>query len=238
MREQYYNNKLLQYNNSVSQNDMNNTARTTALPPSVRLARPYRQPDCGPFAAKTFLRLTDRQHFRSCSLHPHFRNCNRGEKPANHSAAVQKENVPMKKILVALALVAAGTTAALAGPIEDRQGVMKELQSVMKSGLPISQGKQPFDAAAHKTMMDPLVAGAEKFPTQFPAGTGPGNGTKTQSTAAVWSDAAGFKALNVKFVADVKALAAAKDQAGFAAGFKALQSGCAGCHKVYRGPAS
>jgi cytochrome c556 len=144
----------------------------------------------------------------------------------------------MKKIIAALVLVAAGTSAALAGPIEDRQGVMKQLQGVMKSGLPISQGKAPFDAAAHKTMMDPMVAGAEKFGTLFPAGTGPGNGIKTQATAAVWSDAAGFKAASTKFVADIRTLAAAKDQASFAAGFKALQSGCAGCHKAYRGPAS
>ncbi len=144
----------------------------------------------------------------------------------------------MKKIITALVLVAFGATAAFAGPIEDRQGVMKQLQGVMKTGLPISQGKEPFDAAKVKALLDPMVVSAEKFPTLFPAGTGPGNGTKTQSTAAVWSDAAGFKAMNVKFVADVKALAASKDQASFAAGFKTLQSGCAGCHKVYRGPAS
>ncbi len=145
----------------------------------------------------------------------------------------------MKKIIAVLALVAAGTSAAFAGPIEDRENVMKQLQAVMKAGLPISQGKEPFDAAKVKGLVDPLVAGAEKFPTLFPKGTEPGNGTtKTQATAAVWSDAAGFKVQTTKFVADVKALGAAKDQAGFAAAFKTLQSGCAGCHKVYRGPAS
>ncbi len=145
----------------------------------------------------------------------------------------------MKKIITALVLVAFGATAAFAGPIEDREGVMKQLQGVMKAGLPISQGKEPFDAAKVKAMMDPMVASAEKFPTLFPAGTGPGNGTaKTQATAAIWSDAAGFKVQTVKFVGDIKALAASKDQASFAAGFKTLQTGCAGCHKVYRGPAS
>jgi len=144
----------------------------------------------------------------------------------------------MKKIITALVLVAFGATAAFAGPIEDRQGVMKQLQGVMKAGLPISQGKEPFDAAKVKALLDPMVASADKFPTQFPAGTGPGNGIKTQSSAAIWSDAAGFKTQAVKFVADVKALAASKDQAAFAAGFKTLQTGCAGCHKVYRGPAS
>ncbi len=145
----------------------------------------------------------------------------------------------MKKIITALVLVAFGATAAFAGPIEDRQGVMKQLQGVMKAGLPISQGKEPFDAAKVKALVDPLVVGAEKFGTLFPKGTEPGNGTtKTQATAAVWSDAAGFKVQTVKFAADVKALAASKDQASFAAGFKTLQSGCAGCHKVYRGPAS
>lgn len=145
----------------------------------------------------------------------------------------------MKKIVTALVLVAFGATAAFAGPIEDRENVMKQVQAVMKAGLPISQGKQPFDAAAVKALVDPLVVSAEKFPTLFPAGTGPGNGTtKTQATAAIWSDAAGFKAANAKFIAEVKGLAAAKDQASFTAAFKTLQSGCAGCHKVYRGPAS
>jgi cytochrome c556 len=144
----------------------------------------------------------------------------------------------MKKIITALALVAVGATAALAGPIEDRQAIMKQIAGPMKIAVGLTRATTPYDAAAAKKAMDEIVAHSEKFQTLFPAGTGPGNGIKTQATAAVWSDAAGFKAANAKFIADAKAAGMAKDTASFAAGFKTLQGDCTGCHKVYRGPAS
>ena len=146
----------------------------------------------------------------------------------------------MKKIItaLALALVAVGTTAALAGPIEDRQAIMKQMAGPMKIAVGISRDTASYDAAAAKKAMDEIVAHSEKFGTLVPANTGPGNGIKTQATAAVWSDAAGFKAANAKFIADAKTAGAAKDQASFAGAFKVLQSDCGGCHKVYRGPAS
>jgi cytochrome c556 len=143
----------------------------------------------------------------------------------------------MKKILVALALVATGATAALAGPIEDRQAIMKGLAAPMKIAVGISRDTAAYDAAAAKKAMDEIVAHAEKFGTLFPKGTEPGGAVKTQATAAVWSDAAGFKAANAKFIADAKAAGAAKDQATFAIAFKSLQTDCGGCHKVYRGAA-
>jgi len=144
----------------------------------------------------------------------------------------------MKKIVTALVLAAIGATAAFAGPIEDRQAIMKQIAGPMKAGLALSRGTEPFTPEAAKKAMEPLIAHAEKFGSLFPAGTGPGNGIKTQATAAIWSDAAGFKAENAKFIANARAAANAKDQAGFAAAYKALQTDCSSCHKVYRGPAS
>lgn len=143
----------------------------------------------------------------------------------------------MKKIITVLALVAAGTTAALAGPIEDRQAIMKQMAGPMKIAVGLSRGTGPYDAAAAKSAMDEIVAHTEKFQTLFPKGTEPGNGIKTQATAAIWSDAAGFKAANVKFIADAKLAGAAKDQEAFIAAFKSMQGDCGACHKVYRGAA-
>jgi cytochrome c556 len=143
----------------------------------------------------------------------------------------------MKKIITVLALVAVGATAAYAGPIEDRQAIMKQMAGPMKIAVGISRDTANYDAAAAKKAMDEIVANTEKFQNLFPKGTEPGNGIKTQATAAIWSDAAGFKAANAKFIADAKAAGAAKDQQAFAAAFKTLQGDCTACHKVYRGAA-
>jgi cytochrome c556 len=140
----------------------------------------------------------------------------------------------MKKIVIALALAAVGATAAFAGPIEDRQAIMKQLAGPMRTGLMMSQGKEPFTPAAAKAAMDQVVAHGEKFMTLFPAGTANGGAVKTGASPAIWSDAAGFKAAGLKFVTDAKAAGAAADQAAFAAAYKVVQSDCGGCHKAYR----
>ena len=59
----------------------------------------------------------------------------------------------MKKIITALALVAVGATAALAGPIEDRQAIMKQMAGPMKIAVGISRDTASYDAAAAKKAM-------------------------------------------------------------------------------------
>jgi cytochrome c556 len=141
----------------------------------------------------------------------------------------------MKKFAFAvLALATIGTTAAFAGPIEDRQAIMKGFAAPLKDATGLSRGTTPYTPAAAKSAMDQLAAGGEKFVTLFPKGTEAGGAVKTAALPVIWSDGAGFKAAGVKFVTDARAAAAATDQAGFAAALRTVQADCGGCHKTYR----
>jgi cytochrome c556 len=141
----------------------------------------------------------------------------------------------MKKFaLVALAVASIGVTAAFAGPIEDRQAIMKGFAAPLKDATALARGTTPYTQAAAKADMDLLAAHGEQFVTLFPKGTEAGGAVKTAAQPAIWTDAAGFKAAGVKFVTDARAAGASADQAGFAAGLKTVQADCGGCHKTYR----
>ncbi len=141
----------------------------------------------------------------------------------------------MKKFaLAALALATIGATAAFAGPIEDRQAIMKGFAGPMKEATALSRGTTPYTPAAAKAAMDQLAAQMDKFATLFPKGTEAGTAVKNQAAPAIWSDAAGFKAAAVKFSADAKAAGAAADQAAFTTALRAVQADCGSCHKTYR----
>ncbi|MBV9548330.1 MAG: cytochrome c [Alphaproteobacteria bacterium] len=141
----------------------------------------------------------------------------------------------MKKFaFAALALATLGATAASAGPIEDRQAIMKGFAGPMKEAVALSRGTTPYTPAAAKAAMDPLAQHAETFIGLFPKGTEAGGAVKTGAGPAIWTDASGFKAAGMKFIADTKAAGSAKDQAGFADALKAVQADCGACHKTYR----
>jgi cytochrome c556 len=140
----------------------------------------------------------------------------------------------MKKFaLAALAIVTIGVTAAFAGPIEDRQALMKSFAPSLKDATALARGTAPFTPAAAKAAMDPLAAAADKIPALFPKGSETG-ATKTTAAPTIWSDATGFKTIAAKFGADAKAAGAAADQAGFAAALRTVQADCGACHKTYR----
>lgn len=141
----------------------------------------------------------------------------------------------MKKFAFAvLALATIGATAAFAGPIEDRQAIMKGFAAPLKEATALSRGTTPYTPAAAKSAMDQLAAGGTKFVTLFPKGTEAGGAVKTGALPAIWSDSAGFQAAATKFVTDTRAAGAAADQAGFAAALRTVQADCGGCHKTYR----
>jgi cytochrome c556 len=145
----------------------------------------------------------------------------------------------MKKFALVVLAVASitgswGATAAFAGPIEDRQAIMKGFAVPLRDAAPMGRGAVPFDAAKAKADMDQLGAEMDKFVTLFPKGTEAGGAVKTGAQPAIWSDAAGFKTIAAKFTADTKAAGAAKDQAGFADALKTVQADCGACHKTYR----
>ena len=72
----------------------------------------------------------------------------------------------MKKIIAALVLVAAGTSAALAGPIEDRQGVINESADLLYnlSVLWATLNIHPDDVFAEIRRREALYGIAEKLP--------------------------------------------------------------------------
>ena len=138
----------------------------------------------------------------------------------------------MKLIAAAVLLVACGATAALAGPIEDRQQLMKNTQAATKDGVALARGTVPFDAAKAKAVAQVYIDTAAKLPVLFPKGSE--TGSKTQADPKIWSDAAGFKTVAAKFATDAKTLQAATDQASFAAGFGEITKDCTACHGTYR----
>ena len=118
----------------------------------------------------------------------------------------------MKKIALAvLAVASLGVTAAVAGPIEDRQAIMKGFAGPMKAATALSRGTTPYTPAAAKAAMDELATHMDKFVTLFPKGTEAGGAVKNQAAPTIWSDAAGFKADAVKFSTDAKAAGGAAD---------------------------
>ena len=141
-----------------------------------------------------------------------------------------------KTLLLGLLLAGVGTAAALAGPIEDRQAVMKSFNDTSRTLGGMARGTAPYDAAAAKAGLQVLADGAAKLGGAFPAGSGVSAdpAVKTLALPTIWSDPAGFQAAAAKFTADVKAAQATSDQASFATAFMAVNADCGGCHRTYR----
>ena len=137
----------------------------------------------------------------------------------------------MKRIVAAVLIAACGASAAYAGPIEDRQQLMKDIQAATKDAVGITRAPA-FDAAKAKAATQVYIDGAAKIPGLFPKGTE--TGSKTTADAKIWSDPAGFKAAAMKFGEDAKTAQAATDQAGFTAAFVNITKDCGACHGAYR----
>ncbi|MDF3216084.1 cytochrome C556 [Mesorhizobium sp. M7A.F.Ca.CA.001.09.2.1] len=141
----------------------------------------------------------------------------------------------MRKLVIAISMLALAASAAFADPILDRQALMKERGKIVGGLSKVVKGEEPFDAAAVLTQLQALQANAEKFDADalFPAGSDTGD---TTASPKIWEDMAGFKATNAKYVADVKAAAAAApaDVDALKAQFGAIGSDCGTCHQTYR----
>lgn len=140
-----------------------------------------------------------------------------------------------KAVIVASMLgVAAGTTAG-AGPVEDRQELMKSVGKSTKLAAQMSKGEVPFDAAAAAAAMQTINGVPDKFTKLFPKGSD--MHPKTTAAPKIWQDMKGFLAgaANLK-VASAKAKdAAGKGPAAFkAAVFGPLLKTCKACHDDFR----
>jgi len=138
----------------------------------------------------------------------------------------------MRCIAAAALLVAFGATVAFAGPIEDRQAVMKGVAAATKTAVSIAKGETPFDAAKVKEILAVYQNAAAKMPTLFPEDSKTGN--ETTAAPKIWEDMAGFKAGFQKLATDAKAAEASTDTASFATGFKTITGDCGACHGTYR----
>src|SRR3712207_666173 len=97
------------------------------------------------------------------------------------------------RALVAFAALLGLTVSANAGPIEDRQELMKAQGQSMKTLGAMAQGESPFDAAVVKEHGEAMAARFEQAKGLFPPGTEEGP-PETYAKPEVWSDAAGFNA--------------------------------------------
>ncbi|MDQ0392353.1 c-type cytochrome [Labrys monachus] len=140
----------------------------------------------------------------------------------------------MKRFAIAAALVSFGVSVAFAGPIEDRQALMKGIAGATKEAAGYAKGTTPFDAAKVKALLQVYVDGAAKLPTLFPEDSKTGGTDPTTASPKIWEDMAGFKAHADKLGADATAAMAATDQASFAKAFGVIASNCNACHGVYR----
>jgi len=126
-------------------------------------------------------------------------------------------------------------SAASADPVLDRLQMMKERGKIVGELAKMVKGEQAFDAATVDTALKALQVNAEKFDADalFPAGSTDGD---TTASPKIWEDMAGFKATEDKYLADVKAAAAAApaDVDALKAQIGVLGSNCSTCHQTYR----
>jgi len=142
----------------------------------------------------------------------------------------------MRKLILAISILALGSAAASADPIADRQALMKERGKIVGGLVKVVKGEQSFDAAAVLDTLKQLEANAEKFDTGklFPIGSEQGG--DTTAAPKIWEDKAGFNAAEDKFLADVKAAVAAPpaDVDALKAQVGAIGADCGACHQTYR----
>ncbi|WP_095204281.1 c-type cytochrome [Mesorhizobium carmichaelinearum] len=141
----------------------------------------------------------------------------------------------MRKLVIAISMLAFAGSAAFADPILDRQALMKERGKIVGGLSKVAKGEEPFDATAVLTQLQALQANAEKFDVDalFPKGSDTGD---TTAGPKIWEDMAGFKATGDKYLADVKAAVAAApaDVDALKAQVGAMGSDCGTCHQGYR----
>jgi cytochrome c556 len=141
----------------------------------------------------------------------------------------------MRKLILAISMLAFAGSAAFADPIQDRQALMKERGKIAGQLSKVVKGETPYDAASVLTALQALQANAEKFDANalFPAGSDTGD---TTAAPKIWEDMAGFKAVEDKYLANVKAAAAAApaDVNALKARFNTIGGDCGTCHQTYR----
>jgi cytochrome c556 len=141
----------------------------------------------------------------------------------------------MRKLVIAISMLAFAGSAALADPIADRQALMKSNGKAMGQLAPFVKGEKAYDAAAVLDALKLLNDDAQKLDmaTLFPAGSDQGD---TTASPKIWEDPAAFQAAIDKFKADTAAgvAAAPQDVDALKVQFGKIGSNCGTCHETFR----
>jgi cytochrome c556 len=153
---------------------------------------------------------------------------------AIRGAIQRRGDFMMKRIVLAVAVVALGVTAVVAqsDPIAARKALMKENGKQSGIARAMIEGKEPFDLAKAKTVLANFAAASEKGKNLWPDNSKAGD---TASLPAIWENKADFDAKLAKLSADAKAKdAGVKDLDSFKAAMGDIGKDCGGCHNTYR----
>ena len=140
----------------------------------------------------------------------------------------------MKRILLAVAVVALGVTAVVAqsDPSAARKALMKENGRQSGIARAMIEGKEPFDLAKAKAVLANFATVHDKGKNLWPDNSKSGD---TASLSAVWENKADFDAKLAKLSSDAKAQdAGVKDLDSFKAAMAEVGKDCGGCHNTYR----
>jgi cytochrome c556 len=141
----------------------------------------------------------------------------------------------MRKLLLAISILALAGTAASADPLADRKALMKERGKLTGDLSKVVKGQEPFDAASVLKTLEAMKDNAGKFDigALYPEGSNAGD---TTAAPAIWENPDGFRDAEKKFEDAVGAALAdaPADLDALKAKFGAIGASCGACHENFR----
>ena len=140
----------------------------------------------------------------------------------------------MKRVVLAVAVVAFGVTAVVAqsDPIAARKALMKENNNQVLIARQMIDGTQPLNLATARNVFATFGGVASKGRDLWPDSSKTG---ESASLPAIWDNKADFEAKLAAFSADAKvAEGKVTDLDSFKAQLREIGQHCGGCHNTYR----
>ncbi len=141
----------------------------------------------------------------------------------------------MRKLLLAISILALAGTAASADPLADRKALMKERGKLTGDLSKMVKGQEPFDAASVLRTLEAMKDNAGKFDigALYPEGSNTGD---TTAAPAIWDNPDGFRDAEKKFEDAVGAALAdaPADLDALKAKFGVIGASCGACHENFR----